>query len=169
MEMNERPPYNKAWLWVILIMIIGAIVFAALHWNVGDVKNLFSKEKASTELVQPDPIVIRDTITMPTVEEVLMAREMTREQHRKDSVFMQMPKAALAAVLMKIGTNSTIEEIVVEYESHTSIYSNVILGAEIQDKILQPDSLKPKMDQNISEKIHELANQKPLLALPRQY
>ena len=45
---------------------------------------------------------------------------------------------------MKIGTNSTIKEIVEEYESNISIYSNVILGAEIQDKILQPDSLRPK-------------------------
>lgn len=144
MEMNDRPPFNKAWLWVILIMIIGAIVFAALHWNVGEVKNLFSKEKVSTESVQPETVVIRDTITMPTVEDVLLAREVTKEQHRKDSVFMQMPKAALAAVLMKIGTNSTIEEIVEEYESNISIYSNVILGAEIQDKILQPDSLRPR-------------------------
>ena len=144
MEMNDRPPFNKAWLWVILIMIIGAIVFVALHWNVGEVKNLFSKEKVSTELVQPETVVIRDTITMPTVEDVLLAREVTKEQHRKDSVFMQMPKAALAAVLMKIGTNSTIKEIVEEYESNISIYSNVILGAEIQDKILQPDSLRPK-------------------------
>lgn len=144
MEMNERPPYNKAWLWVILIMIIGAIVFAALYWNVGEVKNLFSKEEVSTESVQPETVVIRDTITMPTVEDVLLAREVTKEQHRKDSVFMQMPKAALAAVLMKIGTNSTIEEIVEEYESNISVYSNVILGAEIQDKILQPDSLRPK-------------------------
>lgn len=144
MEMNDRPPFNKAWLWVILIMIIGAIVFVALHWNVGEVKNLFSKEKVSTESVQPETVVIRDTITMPTVEDVLLAREVTKEQHRKDSVFMQMPKAALAAVLMKIGTNSTIEEIVEEYESNISIYSNVILGAEIHDKILQPDSLRPK-------------------------
>lgn len=144
MEMNDRPPFNKAWLWVILIMIIGAIVFVALHWNVGEVKNLFSKEEVSTESVQPETVVIRDTITMPTVEDVLLAREVTKEQHRKDSVFMQMPKAALAAVLMKIGTNSTIEEIVEEYESNISIYSNVILGAEIQDKILQPDSLRPK-------------------------
>lgn len=144
MEMNDRPPFNKAWLWVILIMIIGAIVFVALHWNVGEVKNLFSKEKVSTESVQPETVVIRDTIAMPTVEDVLLAREVTKEQHRKDSVFMQMPKAALAAVLMKIGTNSTIEEIVEEYESNISIYSNVILGAEIQDKILQPDSLRPK-------------------------
>lgn len=144
MEMNNRPPFNKAWLWVILIMIIGAIVFVALHWNVGEVKNLFSKEKVSTESVQPETVVIRDTITMPTVEDVLLAREVTKEQHRKDSVFMQMPKAALAAVLMKIGTNSTIKEIVEEYESNISIYSNVILGAEIQDKILQPDSLRPK-------------------------
>nr|DAX07697.1 MAG TPA: hypothetical protein [Caudoviricetes sp.] len=144
MEMNDRPPFNKAWLWVILIMIIGAIVFVALHWNVGEVKNLFSKEEVSTESVQPETVVIRDTITMPTVEDVLLAREVTKEQHRKDSVFMQMPKAALAAVLMKIGTNSTIKEIVEEYESNISIYSNVILGAEIQDKILQPDSLRPK-------------------------
>lgn len=144
MEMNDRLPFNKAWLWVILIMIIGAIVFVALHWNVGEVKNLFSKEKVSTESVQPETVVIRDTITMPTVEDVLLAREVTKEQHRKDSVFMQMPKAALAAVLMKIGTNSTIKEIVEEYESNISIYSNVILGAEIQDKILQPDSLRPK-------------------------
>lgn len=144
MEMNDRPPFNKAWLWVILIMIIGAIVFVALHWNVGEVKNLFSKEKVSTESVQPETVVIRDTIAMPTVEDVLLAREVTKEQHRKDSVFMQMPKAALAAVLMKIGTNSTIKEIVEEYESDISIYSNVILGAEIQDKILQPDSLRPK-------------------------
>lgn len=144
MEMNDRPPFNKAWLWVILIMIIGAIVFVALHWNVGEVKNLFSKEKVSTESVHPETVVIRDTITMPTVEDVLLAREVTKEQHRKDSVFMQMPKAALAAVLMKIGTNSTIKEIVEEYESNISIYSNVILGAEIQDKILQPDSLRPK-------------------------
>lgn len=144
MEMNDRPPFNKAWLWVILIMIIGAIVFVALHWNVGEVKNLFSKEKVSTESVQPETVVIRDTITMPTVEDVLLAREVTKEQHRKDSVFTQMPKAALAAVLMKIGTNSTIKEIVEEYESNISIYSNVILGAEIQDKILQPDSLRPK-------------------------
>ena len=144
MEMNDRPPFNKAWLWVILIMIIGAIVFVALHWNVGEVKNLFSKEKVSTESVQTETVVIRDTITMPTVEDVLLAREVTKEQHRKDSVFMQMPKAALAAVLMKIGTNSTIKEIVEEYESNISIYSNVILGAEIQDKILQPDSLRPK-------------------------
>lgn len=144
MEMNDRPPFNKAWLWVILIMIIGAIVFVALHWNIGEVKNLFSKEKVSTESVQPETVVIRDTITMPTVEDVLLAREVTKEQHRKDSVFMQMPKAALAAVLMKIGTNSTIKEIVEEYESNISIYSNVILGAEIQDKILQPDSLRPK-------------------------
>lgn len=144
MKMNDRPPFNKAWLWVILIMIIGAIVFVALHWNVGEVKNLFSKEEVSTESVQPETVVIRDTITMPTVEDVLLAREVTKEQHRKDSVFMQMPKAALAAVLMKIGTNSTIKEIVEEYESNISIYSNVILGAEIQDKILQPDSLRPK-------------------------
>lgn len=144
MEMNDRPPFNKAWLWVILIMIIGAIIFVALHWNVGEVKNLFSKEKVSTESVQPETVVIRDTIAMPTVEDVLLAREVTKEQHRKDSVFMQMPKAALAAVLMKIGTNSTIKEIVEEYESNISIYSNVILGAEIQDKILQPDSLRPK-------------------------
>lgn len=144
MEMNDRPPFNKAWLWVILIMIIGAIVFVALHWNVGEVKNLFSKEKVSTESVQPETVVIRDTIAMPTVEDVLLAREVTKEQHRKDSVFMQMPKAALAAVLMKIGTNSTIKEIVEEYESNISIYSNVILGAEIQNKILQPDSLRPK-------------------------
>lgn len=144
MEMNDRPPFNKARLWVILIMIIGAIVFVALHWNVGEVKNLFSKEKVSTESVQPETVVIRDTIAMPTVEDVLLAREVTKEQHRKDSVFMQMPKAALAAVLMKIGTNSTIKEIVEEYESNISIYSNVILGAEIQDKILQPDSLRPK-------------------------
>lgn len=144
MEMNDRPPFNKAWLWVILIMIIGAIVFVALHWNVGEVKNLFSKEEVSTESVQTETVVIRDTIAMPTVEDVLLAREVTKEQHRKDSVFMQMPKAALAAVLMKIGTNSTIKEIVEEYESNISIYSNVILGAEIQDKILQPDSLRPK-------------------------
>lgn len=144
MKMNDRPPFNKAWLWVILIMIIGAIVFVALHWNVGEVKNLFSKEEVSTESVQPETVVIRDTITMPTVEDVLLAREVTKEQHRKDSVFMQMPKAALAAVLMKIGTNSTIKEIVEEYESNISVYSNVILGAEIQDKILQPDSLRPK-------------------------
>lgn len=144
MEMNDRSPFNKAWLWVILIMIIGAIVFVALHWNVGEVKNLFSKEEVSTESVQPETVVIRDTITMPTVEDVLLAREVTKEQHRKDSVFMQMPKAALAAVLMKIGTNSTIEEIVEEYESNISVYSNVILGAEIQDKILQPDSLRLK-------------------------
>jgi hypothetical protein len=144
MKMNDRPPFNKAWLWVILIMIIGAIVFVALHWNVGEVKNLFSKEEVSTESVQPETVVIRDTIAMPTVEDVLLAREVTKEQHRKDSVFMQMPKAALAAVLMKIGTNSTIEEIVEEYESNISVYSNVILGAEIQDKILQPDSLRPK-------------------------
>lgn len=144
MEMNDRPPFNKAWLWVILIMIIGAIVFVALHWNVGEVKNLFSKEEVSTESVQPETVVIRDTIAMPTVEDVLLARKVTKEQHRKDSVFMQMPKAALAAVLMKIGTNSTIKEIVEEYESNISIYSNVILGAEIQDKILQPDSLRPK-------------------------
>ena len=144
MEMNDRPPFNKAWLWVILIMIIGAIVFVALHWNVGEVKNLFSKEEVSTESVQPETVVIRDTIAMPTVEDVLLAREVTKEQHMKDSVFMQMPKAALAAVLMKIGTNSTIKEIVEEYESNISIYSNVILGAEIQDEILQPDSLRPK-------------------------
>lgn len=136
MEMNDRPPFNKAWLWVILIMIIGAIVFVALHWNVGEVKNLFSKEKVSTESVQPETVVIRDTIAMPTVEDVLLAREVTKEQHRKDSVFMQMPKAALIAVLMKIGTESTIEQIVQEYEANPDLYKNVIWGSEIQKNVI---------------------------------
>lgn len=136
MEMNDRPPFNKAWLWVILIMIIGAIVFAALHWNVGEVKNLFSKEKVSTESVQPETVVIRDTIAMPTVEDVLLARKLTKESQRKDSVFMAMPEAALIAVLMKIGTESTIEQIVQEYEANPDLYKNVIWGSEIQKNVI---------------------------------
>lgn len=136
---EKRSPYKWAGLWAFIIIVIGAIVFLGLQWGKSGevnrkINNMFHQEQ--DEVMTVEPVIKRDTIKMPTVQEVLEARKLTKESQRKDSVFMAMPEAALIAVLMKIGTESTIEQIVQEYETNPDLYKNVIWGSEIQKNVI---------------------------------
>lgn len=136
---EKRNPYKWVGMWAVIVILIGAIVFFGLQWGklgevVHNVNGVFHQEQK--EVMTIEPVIKRDTIKMPTVQEVLEARKLTKESQRKDSVFMAMPEAALIAVLMKIGTESTIEQIVQEYEANPDLYKNVIWGSEIQKNVI---------------------------------
>lgn len=136
---EKRNPYKWVGMWAVIVILIGAIVFFGLQWGklgevVHNVNGVFHQEQR--EVMTIEPVIKRDTIKMPTVQEVLEARKLTKESQRKDSVFMAMPEAALIAVLMKIGTESTIEQIVQEYEANPDLYKNVIWGSEIQKNVI---------------------------------
>ncbi len=47
---------------------------------------------------------------------------------------------------MKIGTNATIKEIVVAYKNLQPYLKNVLLGADIAEKMLQEQQKKPLVE-----------------------
>lgn len=132
-ESKPTSPYKVAFISVIVAIVLVTALFSVLNWQ--KVTNFFTPEKV--EVVIKDTVVQTDTVTAVTVQQVLESRNKVIESKRKDSVFLSMPEVVLAAVLMKIGTDTTIEEIVIEYELHKSMYNDVALGANIQKNIIQ--------------------------------
>lgn len=146
--MEETKPTSPLRVFMSIFLaavLVVLILFCALNWH--KVTTFFKPERV--EVVKTDTVVQTDTVTAVTVQQVLESRNKVIESKRKDSVFMNMPEAVLAAVLMKIGTDNTIEDIVIEYELHKSMYNDIALGANIQKHIIQPrDTSKVTYENN---------------------
>lgn len=95
-----------------------------------------------------EPIIVDrvDTVYnhVPTVYDVLDAREEWKYQIFIDSVYLTMPEQILTHMLVTKGTELSEQEIVEDYLSNKQFYHDTILKSMNIQKQYIPDSLPPK-------------------------
>lgn len=138
-DVNKKN-WSIALLWmVILVLILGGVGY-------------FYKDNISEYMFGPKvediTIVKNDSVEepLPTIDEILQVRRETIEEKKSDSIFLSLSEVELTAILMKIGTNSTIKEIVDAYKNLQPYLKNVLLGADIAEKMLQEQQKKPLVE-----------------------
>ena len=110
---------------------------------------LVTKCEKAQDVLGLNPETITDTITVdstkivPTIEQVLQARKNVQLQKYADSVFLHMPDESLLSVLMKIGTESSIAEIVKEYDVDRRFHDNAYKVHKAAKELL-PDTIPAK-------------------------
>ena len=112
-----------------------------------------------------ETVVKTDTVYnyVPTVHDVLQAREDWKYQNFIDSVYLNMPTQILTQMLVTKGTTISEQEIVEDYLANKQFYHDTILKSmNIQKKYI-PDSLpklnKPDKPLNNSDTINKITNQ----------
>lgn len=130
---------NKNWparvAYSILAILIACVVIALC--NKDKITNYFQPE-AETVTVTDSTIID----VPPTIDEVVSLRRDILDNMRIDSVYLTMSDIELTAILMKIGTNSTIKEIVDAYIRLKPQLKDVLLGADIAEKLIKEQQLK---------------------------
>ena len=111
-----------------------------------------------------EQVIETDTVYnyVPTVHDVLQAREDWKYQNFIDSVYLNMPEQILTQMLVSKGTTISEQEIVEDYLANKQFYHEVILKTmNIQKKYI-PDSLpkrsKPDNILNKSDTLNEINN-----------
>lgn len=99
-----------------------------------------------------EPIIVDrvDTVYnyVPTVYDVLEAREEWKYQIYMDSVYLTIPEQILTHMLVTKGTNMDTQEIVEDYLTNKQFYHDTILKSMNIQKQYIPDSLPPKSKPN---------------------
>lgn len=81
-----------------------------------------------------------------TIDDVVSLRREIIENRKVDSIYLSMSDIELTAILMKIGTKATVKEIVDAYQRLKPQLKDVLLGADIAEKILQEKLDRQAMD-----------------------
>ena len=112
-----------------------------------------------------ETVVETDTVYnyVPTVQDVLEAREDWKYQNFIDSVYLNMPEQIITQMLVTKGTTISEQEIVEDYLANKQFYHDTILKSmDIQKKYI-PDSLpklnKPDKPLNKSDTIDKVNNE----------
>ena len=112
-----------------------------------------------------ETVVETDTVYnyVPTVHDVLQAREDWKYQNFIDSVYLNMPEQIITQMLVTKGTTISEQEIVEDYLANKQFYHDTILKSmDIQKKYI-PDSLpklnKPDKLLNKSDTIDKVNNE----------
>ena len=112
-----------------------------------------------------ETVVETDTVYnyVPTVHDVLQAREDWKYQNFIDSVYLNMPEQIITQMLVSKGTTISEQEIVEDYLANKQFYHDIILKSmDIQKKYI-PDSLpklnKPDKPLNKSDTIDKVNNE----------
>ena len=120
----------------------------------------------SCEHMKPkaEKVVEIDTVYnyVPTVHDVLEARNDWKYQNYLDSVYLNMPEQILTQMLVTKGTTISEQEIVEDYLANKQFYHDTILKSmDIQKKYI-PDSLpkhsKPDKLLNKSDTVNKINN-----------
>ena len=93
-----------------------------------------------------EQVIETDTVYnyVPTIHDVLQAREDWKYQNFIDSVYLNMPEQILTQMLVSKGTTISEQEIVEDYLANKQFYHDIILKSmDIQKKYI-PDSLPKK-------------------------
>ena len=121
----------------------------------------------SCEHMKPkaEKVVEIDTVYnyVPTVHDVLEARNDWKYQNYLDSVYLNMPEQILTQMLVTKGTTVSEQEIVEDYIKNKQFYHDTILKSmDIQKKYI-PDSLpksnKPDKLLNKSDTVNKINNE----------
>lgn len=112
-----------------------------------------------------ETVVETDTVYnyVPTVHDVLEARNDWKYQNYLDSVYLNMPEQILTQMLVTKGTTISEQEIVEDYLANKQFYHDTILKSmDIQKKYI-PDSLpkhsKPDKLLNKSDTVNKINNE----------
>lgn len=112
-----------------------------------------------------ETVVETDTVYnyVPTVYDVLQAREDWKYQNFIDSVYLNMPEQIITQMLVTKGTCISEQEIVEDYLANKQFYHDTILKSmNIQKKYI-PDSLpklnKPDKHLNKSDTVNKINNE----------
>lgn len=136
---------NGCLIWTIVGLVIIILGLCTIGYLGTDKVTSYFKDSKSEKVECYEDENLFPTEKEPTVQDIIEQRTSTKMERRIDSVYMAIPDFELAAILMNIGTTSTKEAIVYEYELHRKLYEDVKLGAEIQKKIIQRhDTVIPK-------------------------
>lgn len=132
---------NKPFKWLIACLAIILAGVVTYIWK-DEVTELFQPK---TEIVTPvvDSIAVE---TPPTIDEIVSLRREIIENRKIDSVYLSMSDLELTAILMKIGTNTTITEIVEAYETLKPQLKDVLLGANIAEKLIKEQTSMQHLD-----------------------
>lgn len=134
---KSKWPIVLFWI-VFAIAVIGSVGFVFKD----EIKNRFFSEK--TEEIVIDSVSVIET--PPTIDEVVQLRRDIIESKKIDSIYFAMSDIELTAILMKVGTNSTISEIVDAYKKLQPQLKDVLLGADIAEKLLQERQKKASVE-----------------------
>ena len=110
-------------------------------------------------------VVETDTVYnyVPTVHDVLQAREDWKYQNFIDSVYLNMPEQIITQMLVTKGTTISEQEIVEDYLANKQFYHDTILKSMNIQKQYIPDSLpkanKPDKPTNKSDTINKINNE----------
>ena len=129
----------KQVIFTILGLIVGLCLTAVLVTKCDKVQDVLGLK---TETIT-DTVTIDSTKIAPTIEQVLNARKEVQNQRYADSVFLHMPDESLLSVLMKIGTESSIAEIVKEYDVDRRFHDNAYKVHKAAKEFL-PDTIPAK-------------------------
>lgn len=112
-----------------------------------------------------EQVIETDTVYnyVPTIHDVLQAREDWKYQNFIDSVYLNMPEQILTQMLVSKGTTISEQEIVEDYLANKQFYHDIILKSmDIQKKYI-PDSLpksnKPDKLLNKSDTVNKINNE----------
>lgn len=118
-----------------------------------------------THRPRTETVIETDTVYnyVPTVHDVLQAREDWKYQNFIDSVYLNMPEQIITQMLVTKGTTISEQEIVEDYLANKQFYHDTILKSmDIQKKYI-PDSLpklnKPDKPLNKSDTIDKVNNE----------
>ena len=112
-----------------------------------------------------ETVVETDTVYnyVPTVHDVLQAREDWKYQNFIDSVYLNMPEQIITQMLVTKGTTISEQEIVEDYLANKQFYHDTILKSMNIQKQYIPDSLpkanKPDKLTNKSDTVNKINNQ----------
>ena len=126
----KKSKWPIALFWVIVTLgVIGSVGFIFKD----KIADRFFGEK-SVEVVIDSVSIVE---TPPTIDEVVQLRRDVIESKKIDSIYFAMSDVELTAILMKIGTNGTTSDIVAAYKKLQPQLKDVLLGADIAEKLIQ--------------------------------
>lgn len=142
MENEERKSKLKTTISLLMAILIIALVGVGIAtypkwWE--QAKNMFSDKE---QVVQPT----EESSVEPqvfTIEDIVNMREQEREYRYLDSMYMDMPKVALIAILIKNGVDMSHTDIAKEYLQNKKSYNDVEFGAQINDIYKQSINQEP--------------------------
>ena len=137
----------RTFIYFVILMVCAVLLGSCEHMK-----------RPKTEVVEIDTVYNY----VPTVQEVLQAREDWKYQNFIDSVYLNMPEPIVTQMLVTKGTTISEQEIVEDYLANKQFYHDTILKSmNIQKKYI-PDSLptnsKPDKLLNKSDTVNKINN-----------
>lgn len=137
----------RTFIYFVILMICAVLLSSCEHMN-----------RPKTEVVEIDTVYNY----VPTVQDVLQARQDWKYQNFIDSVYLNMPEQIITQMLVTKGTTISEQEIVEDYLANKQFYHDTILKSmDIQKKYI-PDSLptnsKPDKLLNKSDTVNKINN-----------